>query len=102
MGQSAPFVGRDIELARLDAALSVGGQMVLVTGEAGIGKSRLVSEALKDLGTARAVVLTGGCLPLAEKLPLLPVARCCSPTARTTPTASGLRSSCINNCGFVG
>jgi DNA-binding CsgD family transcriptional regulator len=74
MGQSASIVGRDIELARLDAALSVGGQMILVTGEAGIGKTRLVSEAIKDLGTARAVVLMGGCLPLAEKLPLLPIA----------------------------
>jgi len=72
--QSAPFVGRDVELARLGAALSEGGQMVLVAGEAGIGKTRLVGEALGRASAARAVLLTGGCLPLTEKLPLLPFA----------------------------
>lgn len=48
--------------------------MVLVTGEAGIGKTRLVGEALGRIRTPHAVLLTGGCLPLTEKLPLLPVA----------------------------
>ena len=44
----SPFVGRDGELGRLDqvlAQLGQGGPAVLdVTGEAGIGKSRLVAE----------------------------------------------------------
>jgi predicted ATPase len=43
-----PLVGRETELARLDVALerlvSGQGQVVLVVGEAGIGKTRLVAE----------------------------------------------------------
>jgi DNA-binding CsgD family transcriptional regulator len=68
------LVGRDLELARLDAAMSAGGKMVLVTGEAGIGKTQLVGEAVEKVSTARPLALLGGCLPLAEKLPLLPIA----------------------------
>ncbi|TCC65678.1 hypothetical protein E0H73_01700 [Kribbella pittospori] len=74
MEQSAPFVGRAVELARLGTALSEGGRMILVTGEAGIGKTRLIGEALRRASEARAVLLTGGCLPLTETLPLLPLA----------------------------
>lgn len=46
----APLVGREAEMARLDAVfgnLSCSAQQVLVTGEAGIGKSRLL-HAFKD------------------------------------------------------
>src|SRR6202030_4168929 len=43
------MVGRDRELARvtlmLDDALAGGGRLVLCTGEAGIGKTRLAEEA---------------------------------------------------------
>ena len=46
---SGPMVGRDRELARvtllLDDALAGGGRLVLCTGEAGIGKTRLAEEA---------------------------------------------------------
>jgi AAA ATPase domain len=46
---SVPMVGRDRELARvtllLDAALAGDGRLVLCTGEAGIGKTRLAEEA---------------------------------------------------------
>ncbi|WP_432877408.1 helix-turn-helix transcriptional regulator [Kribbella sp. CA-245084] len=48
--------------------------MILVTGEAGIGKTRLIGEALMRVSEARAVLLTGACLPLTETLPLLPLA----------------------------
>jgi len=45
-----PLIGRDVEAAILDAALrsaSAGhGQLVVVEGEAGIGKSRLLDDAL--------------------------------------------------------
>jgi DNA-binding CsgD family transcriptional regulator len=46
---SGPMVGRDLELARvmllLDDALAGVGRLVLCTGEAGIGKTRLAEEA---------------------------------------------------------
>jgi AAA ATPase domain len=46
---SAPMVGRDRELARvmllLDDAMAGDGRLVLCTGEAGIGKTRLAEEA---------------------------------------------------------
>jgi class 3 adenylate cyclase/tetratricopeptide (TPR) repeat protein len=48
-GLSSPLVGRDGELAvlreRLSSLASGGGGVVLVVGEAGLGKSRLVAEA---------------------------------------------------------
>ncbi|GAA1669881.1 LuxR family transcriptional regulator [Kribbella yunnanensis] len=64
---SPVLVGRTAELAAIEAAY---GQVragesttVLVTGEAGIGKSRLVSTATGRL-TAEPLVLRGGCLEL--------------------------------------
>jgi tetratricopeptide (TPR) repeat protein len=62
-----PFVGRDPELAALDQAFraSLGGaaQLVLVEGESGIGKSRLVLEHLSRIRRERpdALVLAGRC-----------------------------------------
>ena len=40
------FVGRDAEFAALTAALSAPPALVVVEGEAGVGKSRLVAEVL--------------------------------------------------------
>src|SRR5215813_3321390 len=49
-----PLVGREVERRllqeRFDAAISGKGQVVLVTGEPGIGKSRLALELAADLG----------------------------------------------------
>ncbi|MFJ1766796.1 ATP-binding protein [Amycolatopsis sp. NPDC088138] len=61
------LVGRDHELGRLTAALGDPG-VVLVAGEAGIGKSRLVREFLPGPG-----VLVARCPPLREALTLGPV-----------------------------
>jgi hypothetical protein len=47
---------------------------VLVVGDAGIGKTRFVGEGLARAAASGMSVISGGCLPLAEKLPLLPVA----------------------------
>jgi DNA-binding SARP family transcriptional activator len=41
-----PFLGRDSELRRLRAAVAVGPRVVVVIGEPGIGKTRLLTEAL--------------------------------------------------------
>ncbi len=47
---------------------------MLVVGDAGIGKTRFVDEGLRRAAAGGMVAVGGGCLPLAEKLPLLPVA----------------------------
>ena len=75
---SPVLIGRSGELGRLEAALGTarGGRSsaVLIAGEAGVGKTRLVS-ALGDLARAdRVVVLAGGCIDLGEgSLPFAPV-----------------------------
>jgi len=63
------FAGREREAAELRAALGGRSRLVLVAGDAGIGKTRLVTESLR--GTPS---VWGACLPLAEKLAFLPVA----------------------------
>ncbi|WP_419248269.1 AAA family ATPase [Streptomyces virginiae] len=68
------FVGRREELRSLAQALRVGPSVVLVKGEAGIGKSRLLREATGKLESA--TVMWGGCHPLREPLPFGPVIRC--------------------------
>ncbi len=65
------FVGRREELRSLVQALRVGPSVVLVKGEAGIGKSRLLREATGRLESA--TVMWGGCHPLREPLPFGPV-----------------------------
>ncbi|HVT67620.1 MAG TPA: AAA family ATPase, partial [Trebonia sp.] len=57
------LVGRDEEARHIEAALAEAGAgnggMVLVTGEAGIGKSRLVREAARVAGARGSAVLIG-------------------------------------------
>jgi DNA-binding CsgD family transcriptional regulator/tetratricopeptide (TPR) repeat protein len=74
---SPSLVGRAGELAALDAALAMAGSgepsAVLVGGEAGVGKSRLVNEFAGRSRQAGARVLAGGCLELgAGGLPFAP------------------------------
>ena len=63
-----PFAGRRREMSELHAALAGGSRLLLVAGDAGIGKTRFVTEGLRGTRSA-----WGACLPLAEKLPFLPV-----------------------------
>jgi predicted ATPase len=67
---SPVFVGRSSELAALDAVLARAGKgdgsAVLVEGEAGIGKSRLMARLESRGRAAGLAVLVGECLPLAE------------------------------------
>jgi DNA-binding CsgD family transcriptional regulator len=74
---SPVFVGRADELATLDGALATvrdgGTATVLIGGEAGVGKSRLMTEWSARAAAADARVLTGGCLELgADGLPFAP------------------------------
>ena len=65
---SPALIGRAEYLAALDAALGRaqdgGPAAVLIGGEAGIGKSRLIGEFAATAGPAGARVLAGGCLDL--------------------------------------
>ncbi|WP_329347553.1 AAA family ATPase [Streptomyces sp. NBC_01261] len=71
---SAPrFVGRAVELHRLRQALARPSAAVLVEGEAGIGKSRLVQEALDEPGIAARRPLAAMCPPFREALTLGPI-----------------------------
>jgi DNA-binding CsgD family transcriptional regulator/tetratricopeptide (TPR) repeat protein len=74
---SPVLVGRDEQMAALDAAFGSvrqgGPTAVLLGGEAGVGKSRLVSEFGQAATAAGARVLTGGCLELGtDGLPFAP------------------------------
>jgi class 3 adenylate cyclase/tetratricopeptide (TPR) repeat protein len=74
---AAPFVGRDEELGVLDAVASRVAreqvpQVVTLFGQAGVGKSRLLSELLGRLPGAR--VLKGRCLPYGEGITYWPLA----------------------------
>jgi DNA-binding CsgD family transcriptional regulator len=75
---SATFVGRTEELARLaaawDRAAAGTPTAVLVGGEAGVGKTRLVGEAAAAVRQAGGMVLAGGCVELGgEGVPFAPL-----------------------------
>ncbi len=72
---SPVLVGRQAELSQLeDALLSVNrgeGRFVLLTGEAGIGKTRLATELSKRARKLGCDVLWGGCSEAELALPYL-------------------------------
>jgi predicted ATPase len=74
------MVGRDAQLAALDALIaSVAnghGTTLLISGEAGIGKSRLLAvarERFRDLAGSDAFVLQGHCYEYDRMLPYAPL-----------------------------
>lgn len=67
------MVGRGEELAGMERVWRAGGQMVLVRGAAGIGKSRLVREVGDRALAQGAVVLIGRCSPTATDVPFRPL-----------------------------
>ncbi|WP_344325941.1 ATP-binding protein, partial [Kitasatospora putterlickiae] len=97
------FVGRVRELARIAEGLARPPAVLLVEGEAGVGKSRLVTEAVRALDGACAsatgrTVLLGRCHPLREPEPFGPVvdalrdaAALLPPPDRLPPSAGALR-----------
>ncbi len=71
----APFVGRERELALIREAWERARaekrcELVTVVGEAGVGKSRLVAEALSSI---EATLVRGSCLPYGEGITYWPV-----------------------------
>jgi ATP/maltotriose-dependent transcriptional regulator MalT len=73
----APLVGRSGTLAAITADLldvgPGGTAAVFVTGESGVGKSRLLREATDRLRATGAAVLSGTCLDIGDASPLHPV-----------------------------
>jgi class 3 adenylate cyclase len=78
-GESAPIVGRAAELATLRDAWretrSGCGRAVLVSGEAGIGKSRLVQALVEHVAADTPVLRLFTCSPLHRENPFWPVAQ---------------------------
>lgn len=80
LGDEAPFIGRDAEFGRLvgkllDVADSRRPASVLVTGEAGVGKTRLAVELDRfATGLSETRVLWGRCPPYGEGRDLAPLA----------------------------
>jgi len=79
-------VGRDEEARRLEAALTAAGKgrggVVLITGEAGIGKSRLVREAARAAEALGFVVLTGRAVATDVPTPFRPFAEALASAGR--------------------
>lgn len=66
------FVGRALELDVLSGAVAVG-DPTLVTGEPGIGKTRLLEELCVRLAGLGRLPIIVRCLPLSNQLPMLPL-----------------------------
>ena len=71
------FLGRESELGELQGALRAAcsgrAQAVLLSGDAGVGKSRLISELVRDARQLDATVLIGTAIDIADAPPFWPV-----------------------------
>ncbi|WP_218107602.1 helix-turn-helix transcriptional regulator [Micromonospora peucetia] len=91
------LVGRQKELRRLVSAVTRPPAVVVVEGEAGIGKSRLVAEMAAHPELAGRLLLTGACRRIREPFPLGPVVEALRgtgaalATAELSPVAGALR-----------
>jgi len=76
-GRVSTFVGRNRELellsSRLDSAIRGRGQIVGISGEAGIGKSRLIFEFRESLAGRGVTCLEGQCHSHGTAVPYLPI-----------------------------
>ncbi len=92
--ENCPLVGRAAELARLttqvDRALAGRSTAVLLAGDAGVGKTRLLGELARRVADDGARVLTGHCVDLGDVgLPYLPFVDLLRPVA-ADPDAAGV------------
>ena len=85
----SPFVGRAGELAALSDVISAldqqRGAVVAVVGEAGIGKTRLVAEALRSTARAGMFMIALRCVSLERGLPFAPLSEALRPLLRAAP-----------------
>ncbi|WP_240695562.1 AAA family ATPase [Candidatus Chloroploca sp. Khr17] len=85
-----PFIGRQTELALIAEAVTQG-QLVLIEGEPGIGKTRLATEFLGQHVAEHGLVLVGAARELEQSLPYQPVIAALRMLA-THPRWSALRA----------
>jgi DNA-binding CsgD family transcriptional regulator len=114
-GSSPELIGRETDLERLRDAVRTARVaercVVLVSGEAGIGKSRLLAELERSITekppTVRpAVVLAGGCVDVGGNLPYLPIIDVLDAALRQglvpDVQAAGIRASLDGTGAFAG
>ena len=102
-GEDARLVGRTATLAAVCSDLMDvgpgGTAAVFVTGESGVGKSRLLREAAEAMRAGGAAVLAGACLDIGDASPLHPVLQA---LRRLGPDAGGVRvrtpAPCSSGC----
>jgi len=89
LGIGIGLVGRRAEMAALGAALARAAEgspsAVLVAGDAGVGKSRLVTETVVRAVSEGFTVLTGRCVDAAAALPYLPFSEVVGQVAGAAP-----------------
>jgi DNA-binding NarL/FixJ family response regulator len=90
------MVGRDGELGRLltllDDAEAGRSVVALVSGDAGVGKTRLISEVTRLAGGRGFTVLSGQCAELGDSVPYLPLADALRSAAQSTGVRDALSS----------
>ena len=90
----APLVGRDEVLRQLERAyarIQAGrGEVVLIAGEAGIGKSRLIQEFAASCAD-RPLILAGAGHPDTQTIPYQPVIEALRPALTVRPAAGNLQ-----------
>jgi DNA-binding CsgD family transcriptional regulator len=93
---SGRMVGRDDELGRLltllDDAEAGRSVAALVSGDAGVGKSRLVGEVTRLAAGRGFTVLSGQCAELGDSVPYLPLADALRGAAQSTGVRDALSS----------
>lgn len=87
----AIFVGRKEEMAqvtdRLRAALHASGGLLVLDGEAGVGKTRLAYHSLQWAAHEEATILSATCQPLEQQLPFAPLVDAFGRYLQTLPAA---------------
>jgi DNA-binding CsgD family transcriptional regulator/tetratricopeptide (TPR) repeat protein len=79
------IVGRELELAALRRVVDTGGA-ALIAGDAGVGKTRLLSELIDTMADENVRVLVGHCLHFGgDSMPYLPISEALGRLARTDP-----------------
>src|SRR5690242_11396143 len=85
--QCQVLVGRDAELGALTAALdqtSTSGGLVVLTGEAGVGKSRMARELAAVASSGGYTVVSGRAVQASSPVPLRPFVEALIGVARST------------------